>query len=226
MSLRLAGSFASLLGALAFMTALPSERLAAQYAQPSLVRQRDAAWESERLRVRTVSVAPGARLAAPEGGADRVVVFLTAGLDGRMPAADAIWQPAGAPEGENRGRLRAEAVVVDVKPSPASAEGGTPLEALSAHDGATARVLIDNPRVAVMKMRYRPYPLTLDVPHAHPQDALVVYLSGGHTWLPFSGWGYPTRVRRGEFDVIPARTLHSFGNAGGDNLEFLVILPK
>ena len=59
------------------------------------------------------------------------------------------------------------------------------MEALSSHDSSDVRLLIDNARVAVMKLRYRPNPMTLDPPHAHPQDALAVYLSGGHTWSPF-----------------------------------------
>jgi quercetin dioxygenase-like cupin family protein len=225
MSLRLIGSFAPLLVVLTCVT-LPPQRLAAQYAHASAGRQYASGWENDRIRVRTVSVEPGARLAAPQGGADRVLVFLTGDLDGRMPAAEAIWQPTGGPEPENRGRVRVDAIVVDVKPGTGSAASGTPFEALSSHDSSNVLPLIDNARVAVMRLHYRPYPLTLDPPHAHPEDALVVYLSGGFTWSPFSAWGYPARVHRGELDVIPAHTRHSFGNAGGDNLDFLMILPK
>jgi quercetin dioxygenase-like cupin family protein len=224
MSRTLAGSLAPLLGALGFF-ALPSVHLAAQYPRPSLARQFGSAWESNRIRVRTVSVEPGARLAAPQDGADRVLIFLTADLDGRMPAA-ATWQPAGEPEPVNRGRLRVDAIVVDLKPGTAGAGGGTPLESTAVRDRVDARVLIDNARVAVMKLRYLPYPTSLEQAHDHPQDALVVYLAGGYTWLPDAGWGYPAAVRRGEFSVVPAHTLHSFGNAGGDALEVLLIVPK
>ena len=225
MSLRLIGSFVPLLVVVTWVT-LPPQRLAAQDALRYAGRQNASLWENDRIRVRTVSVEPGARLVAPEGGADRVLVFLTGDLDGRMPAAEAIWQPTGGPEPENRARGRVDAIVVDVKPGTASAGSGTPVEALSAHDSSDVRLLIDNARVAVLKLRYRPNPLTLDPPHAHPQDALVVYLSGGHTWSPFSAWGYPARVHRGEFDVIPAHMRHNFGNGGGDNLELLMILAK
>ena len=225
MSLRLIGSFAPLLVVVTWVT-LPPPRLAAQDALRSAGRQNASGWENDRIRVRTVSVEPGARLAAPQGGANRVLVFLTGDLDGRMPAAEAIWQPAGGPEPENRARGRVNAVVVDVKPGTGPAGSGTPVEALPSHDGSDVRLLIDNARVAVMRLRYRPIPMALDPPHAHPQDALAVYISGGHTWSPFSAWGYPARVHRGEFEVIPAHTLHSFRNGGNDNLELLMILPK
>jgi quercetin dioxygenase-like cupin family protein len=222
---KLIGSCAPLLAVVAWVT-LPPQRLAAQYASGSSGRQAVSAWENDRIRVRTVSVAPGARLAAAPGGADRVIVFLTGDLDGHMPAAEAIWQPGGGPESENHGAVRVDAIVVDVKPGTGSAASETPVEAVSSDDGANARLLIDNARVTVMKLRYRPYPVTLPAPHAHSQDALVVYLSGGFTWPPYIGWGYPARVHRGEFDVIPAHLHHSFGNAGGDNLDFLMILAK
>ena len=224
MSLKLVGSCAPFLAAWVWVT-LPPQPLAAQYAPASAGRQHAAGWENDRIRVRTVSVEPGARLAAPEGGADRVLVFLTGDLDGRMPAAEAVWQPAGGPEPENRGRVRVDAIVVDVKPGTGGAASETPVEALSSYDRSSARLLIDNARVKVMKLQYRPYPFTLDTPHAHPQDTLVVYLSGGLTW-PLGDYEYPTRVHRGELGVIPAHTPHSFRNVGGDNLEFLMILAK
>ena len=223
MSLKLVGSCAPLLAAWVWVT-LPPQPLAAQYGSASAGRQHVSGWENDRIRVRTVSVEPGARLAAAEGGADRVLVFLTGDLEGRMPAAEAIWQPAGGPEPENRGRLRVDAIVVDVKPGTGGATGETPVEALSSYNRSNARLLIDNARVAVMKLQYRPYAMTLDTPHSHPQDALVVYLSGGLTWP--SPYDYPARVHRGELDVIPAHMHHSFRNVGGDNLEFLMILAK
>ena len=60
-----------------------------------------------------------------------------------------------------------------------------------------------------------------------PRDinAVIVYLHGGYTWLPTAGWD-TYRVRRGDIDVLPANTIHTFGNAGGDPLEFLAIFPK
>jgi hypothetical protein len=218
------GSFASLLCVLG-LAASPGG-LADQYSGSSRARQYPSGWQNDRIRVRTISVDPGARLAAAPASADRVLVFLTADLDGRMPSAEAIWQPASEPERENRGRVRVDAIAVDVKAATASPSSGTPFEALSVRDGVDARVLIDNPRVVVTRLRYSPYSLSVDRPHVHSQDALVVYLAGGYTWPLIQDWGYTTRVRRGEFDVVPAHTFHSFGNAGGDSLEFLVIIPR
>ena len=230
--MKLIRSFAPLLVVATWVT-FPPQHLAAQYGRAASGWPSASGWENDRIRVRTVSVDPGARLAAAPGGADRVLVFLTGDFDGRMPAAEAIWQPSGGPEPENRGRVRVDAIVVDVKPgtgNPAGGTpipaGGTPIEVQPSHDSPDVRVLIDNPSVSVMRLRYRPYPLTFDPPHAHPGDALVVYLSGGYTWSPFTAWGAPEHVRRGDLDLIPAHMDHSFASAGGDSLDLLMILAK
>ena len=100
------------------------------------------------------------------------------------------------------------------------------MELLSSHDSSDVRLLIDNARVKVMKLRYRPNPMT-------PTRRTLIR----KTRSPFASraatrgrrsvpWGYPARVHRGEFDVIPAHTLHSFRNGGDDNLELLMILAK
>src|SRR5262249_27822 len=112
MTLRLTGTLSSLFCALGFI-ALESDHSSAQYSQPSLAKLYESGWENDRLRVRTVSIEPGARL-EERGDVDRVVVFLTADLDGRMPQADAIWQSAGGPPLENHGRLRVDAIMIDV----------------------------------------------------------------------------------------------------------------
>lgn len=224
MTLRLTGTTSSLLCALGFL-AFASDHSSAQYSQPSLAKLYESGWENDRLRVRAVSVEPGARL-EDRGDVDRVLVFLTADLEGRMPPADAIWQSAGGPALENHGRLRVNAIVIDVKSGPPSGIGMTSPEALPSTDGIESRLLIDNAHVIVSRLRYAANAYLADPWHFHPQDALVVYLSGGYTWLPYGGWGLPTRVHRGDIDVVPANTFHSFRNAGSDPLEFLVIMPK
>jgi hypothetical protein len=153
-----------------------------------------------------------------------VFVFLTADLQGRIPPAEAIWQPAGAQELENRGRLCVEAVLIEVQNVPASAPGVTPPEMLSMADAVEVRLLIDNPRVIVTKQRYLPGAYA-GPRHFHPQDAVIVYLRGGYTWLPYFAPG-PHRVRRETLMFCPRTRFHRFSNAGGDPLEFLVIFPK
>jgi quercetin dioxygenase-like cupin family protein len=222
MRLQLAGSFVSFLGVLGVVI-LTQTPVAAQYSQQSLATRYDSGWESDRVRVRTISVEPGAQ-ALTQNDADRVLVYLTADGQGRMPQAEAIWQPAGTGKLENRGKLRMEAVLIELKNAPTSAVGVTPLEALPGTDDGDVRLLIDNARVIVTKQRYSPNAYTGPW-HFHPQDAIIVYLRGGYTWLP-SARGGPYRVNRGDFDVLPANTFHAFSNAGGDPLEFLVIFPK
>ena len=90
--------------------------------------------------------------------------------------------------------------------------------------GVNVSTVIDNDRVLVLKQRYEP--IAYGGPqHFHGEDVLLVYLRGGYTWPLADLWG-ASRVRRGEVDVIPANTLHRLGNAGGDPLELLVIVPK
>ena len=198
--------------------------VAAQYSHESLAQRYGSGWENDQVRVRTIAVEPGAQMPA-QADADRVLVFLTADLQGRSPAADAVWQPAGAQELENRGNRRVEAVLIELKNVPASTFGITPPEALSATGAGDARILIDNPRVTVTRQRYSPGTYAAEAWHFHPQDAVVVYLRGGYTWAPTADGG-PYRVRRGEVDVVPANTVHSFSNAGSDPLEAVVIFPK
>jgi quercetin dioxygenase-like cupin family protein len=222
MSVRLGGLLPSTLGVL--LMVLSQGSAAAQYVQPSLANRYESGWENDQLRVRRISIEPGAQ-APVQHDADSVFVFLTADLQGRMPPAEAIWQPAGAQELENRGRLRVDAVLIELKNGPVSAPGITPPEVLPTADAVDVRLLIDNPRVIVAKQRYFAGAYAVGPRHFHPQDALIVYLRGGFTLLPYSAQG-PYRVRRGDIDVLPANTFHRFGNAGGDPLEFLVIFPK
>lgn len=223
MRLRLAGSLRSLLGVVVLIVLIQGP-VAAQYPQPSLAKRYESGWENDRVRVRTISVEPGEQIPAQDD-ADRLLVFLTADLQGRMPQAEAIWQSAGTRELENRGSVRVKAVLIELKNVPTSAIGVTPPEALPGTGAVDVRLLIDNPRVIVTKQRYSPSAYIGGPWHFHPQDAVIVYLRGGYTWLPYAGWG-AYRVRRGDIDVVPANTFHTFSNAGGDPLEFLVIFPK
>jgi quercetin dioxygenase-like cupin family protein len=215
-------SFASISRAVAplVMSALLAGPAAAQYERPRSAEPQQLSWENNRLRLSRILVEPGGSLPA---GADRVLVYLTAGPDGMMPA-EAVWQPARSGDIQNRGRVRLEAIAIELKDVPQAAAGGTPPEALAAAHGADVSLLIDNPRVMVTKHRYAPYAFVGPL-HFHAEDMLVVYLRGGYTWPAGGGWG-SYRVRRGEMDVIPANTFHTLANAGADPLEFLAIIPR
>ena len=76
----------------------------------------------------------------------------------------------------------------------------------------------------MLKARYRSTAYATPL-HFHPRDLLAVYLAGGYTWLPQPEWG-AYRVTRGEVDLVPADTLHLFGNAGSDPLDCLLVFPK
>jgi quercetin dioxygenase-like cupin family protein len=197
--------------------------VAAQYGERTSASRTPASWENDQFRVRRIALAPGAQIVPPEGQ-DTVLVFLTADLDGRMPPAEAVWLDRGPRPLENRGHERFEAIAIGVKDGPASGRAGTPAELVNLTDQADVRVLIDGPRAMVLKARYRSNAYATPL-HFHPRDLLAVYLAGGYTWLPKAEWG-SYRVTRGEVDLVPADTLHLFGNAGSDPLDCLLIVPK
>jgi hypothetical protein len=149
---------------------------------------------------------------------------MTADLDGRMPPAEASWHAGGPRELRNRGRARFEGLLIEFKNVTQRTSGATLPEAYGWPDVVDAWRLIENPQVTVVKERL--YPVTYyDSQHFHNEDVIVVYLGAGYTWPPVKTLGY-YRVNRGDFDIVPANTLHSFANAGGDPLVFLVIAPK
>lgn len=205
-------------------------------------------WENDDVRVARVRLAPGERVSAdsPSGS---VVVYLTAGLDGRMPAADASWQAPGSFDMENRGRVRFEAIVVQFKrtvPDAARATASTgqaygpinarmPLSAWAGYgygyfdDSYRERVrsetLVDSPALTVTKVR-TPGSMHLDQLRVDPAPRVVVYLRGGYAWPEEMSWYGATRVRRGDVRVLPANTPYTLSNAGSDPGEFLVIAQK
>src|SRR5438270_3707992 len=106
------------------LTLLPQTRYAAQQNPTGPYRVQ---WENDQVRVARVTLAPGQSLdsAAPNG---RVVIFLTADLDGRLPSHEAAWIEDAAVT--NRGASRFEAIVIDVKTAPSGATGVTAAEAV------------------------------------------------------------------------------------------------
>ena len=91
MTLRLAESSSSLIGVLGVVLLFQGP-VAAQYSHESLAQRYGSGWENDQLRVRTIAVEPGAQMPA-QADADRVLVFLTADLQGRKN-----WRIAGAAE--------------------------------------------------------------------------------------------------------------------------------
>jgi mannose-6-phosphate isomerase-like protein (cupin superfamily) len=217
------------LGLLAAISALPLTSpfvsfLGAQTAQrPNSYSHLE--WENEQLRISRVSIAPGDRLSG-DSQIGSVMVFLTADLDGRMPAAEAVWYPADPRGFENRARTRFEALLIELKDAPSRSGDATLPEAVRYGDTAESWTIVDNPRISVMKQRF-PGASDADPLHFHPNDLIAIYLRGGYAWpLGVTYYDGPGRVTRGDVRIVPANTLHRFGNAGFDPLEFLVIVPR
>ena len=192
-------------------------------------------WENERIQVHRVALAPGEKLSG-DSSSGSVIVFLTADLDGRMPAAEAAWRDAGPVTMENRGPARFEALVIHLKERATAGAGMTAPEVVRASGvvstdslhglrdaGIRAQNLIVNDRISVTKERYG-FPWPVDPQHFHAQDAIVIHLRGGYVWTG-TAFSSPDRVRRGDVRIVPGNVLHINGNAGSDPLEFLLIIP-
>ena len=192
-------------------------------------------WENDRMQVHRVTLAPGEKVSGESIGGS-VIVYLTADLDGRMPAAEAAWREAGAVTMENRGVARFEALVIRLKDGAPRDGGMTAPEVVRAsgavapgfpdrfHDAAIrAQNLIVNDRISVTKERYG-VSWPVDPQHFHAQDAVVIHLRGGYVW-PGTAFAAPDRVRRGDIRIVPGNVLHTNGSAGSDPLEFLLIIP-
>ena len=200
-------------------------------------------WENDALRVVRVILEPGQHATA-ESSSGAVMVFLTADLNGRMPASEAAWQEPGPIELENHGPARFEAIIIQFKQSVLQ---GAPTPAVqraySARSGATAgpihaiewrmygsepvksQMLIDRPRLTVTKERY-PVTTFLDPVRADPNDTVVVYLRGSYVWSAEPWYPAAVRVHRGDVRVLPANALYTLSNAGGDPSEFIVVARR
>lgn len=201
--------------------------------QPAL----SVAFEDDQVRVLHVVLDPGesTEIRGSPGG---VLVYLTADLDGRIPAAEAAWQPEGTTTLSNRARTRFEGILVELPAPKSPTPSALPPEAtwkyesldqvgyLGLHRAERPRVatVIDNPRVLVTRHRVVPWVRTERF-HMHRREVVLVYLAGGTIRGSTGGPGV-RRVRRGEFDVLPANLLHAFRNEGNDPMDFVMIAPK
>jgi hypothetical protein len=203
-------------------------------------------WEDDDVRVVRVVLAPGERVTA-ESPAGSVIVYLTANLDGRIPPAEASWQPAGSMELENRGRARFEALVIQYKRTipaststtaePSQRDAGEMKPSMPAWSGygygyvdysyrerVKSETLVDTGGVTVTKVR-QPASMYLEAPEIDSYDRVVVYLRGGYAWPSepsYSGYS-AVPVRRGDVRVLGANEPYSLSNPGGDPSEFIVI---
>jgi hypothetical protein len=200
-------------------------------------------WENDAVRVGRMILPPGQRATA-ESSSGAVIVFLTADLSGRMPAAEAAWQEPGTIELENHGHVRFEAIIIQFK-QPAvqdartptvppaylapGAAAGWPMYATGrttyGDEPVNSQTLIDRPGLTVTKERH-PVTTSVDPVRVDPNDTVVVYLRGGYVWSAEPWQPGAVRVHRGDVRVLPANSLYSLGNAGSDPSEFVVVARR
>jgi hypothetical protein len=192
------------------------------------------AFEDAQLRVHPVSLAPGGR-AELRAHADALIIPFGNDLDGRAPLDPVSWHPAGATTLENRGPMPFDALVVELVAPRSEAASSLPPEvtpeavrsSLLYHraEGRRVRTVLDNPRVLVTAHRLPDWQPTTEPWHWHSREVVLVYLAGGEI-AGSTGQLDARRVRRGDFDVLPANLPHVFQNVGNAPIEFLLIAPK
>ena len=137
-------------------------------------------FEDEHVRVLRVRLEPGREVMAHDHP-DAVLVYFTADLHGRMPPAEAQWQPAGVHEPENAARTWFEAVLVELKQ--AAPQEAPPAAVAQEADpywvGTRVTRLLDNAKVTVSKYRLAPMARGELRPY-HLNEAVIVYLRGGY----------------------------------------------
>jgi hypothetical protein len=188
----------------------------------------------EDVRVQRLRLPAGERTGIADHR-DGLLVYLTADLEGRRPAAEAVWQPAGTTALDNQARTTFEAIFVELVSAAAPPPSPLPPEILPERieayapdyyaEGHRVRTIVDTPRVLVTRHRLPPWQPRLERLHTHPRGIVLVYLAGGEMAGSTGRFGV-RRVRRGDIDVLPAGTWHAFRNAGNDAIEFLMITPK
>ena len=189
-------------------------------------------FEDDQVRVLRMRLGPGEQ-ATTHSHPDAVLVYLTANLEGRMPPAEAEWQPASTHEPENSASASFQALLVELKLAPTQVAAPLAPELAPAAPTMGIRVtrLIENARVTVSKHRLAPM-VRGERLHFHLQDTVIVYLRGGYMTGttgrrgPYGTYDGSYKVRRGQVDVLPANTLHAFANMGNDPIEFVMIQPK
>lgn len=200
--------------------------------------------ETDDVRVGRVMLPPGDRVTI-ESPAGSVIVYMTADLDGRMPPAEAAWQPAGSIDMENRGRARFEALVIQFKRTiPASAVSpASPTRTMSpstrawgdygygrwmdyAYERPKSETLVDTAGVTVTKVR-QPPPAYVEPASIDANDRVVVFLRQGYVWPSLTSYSYDAlAVHRGDVRVLAANEPYTFSNAGFDPGEFVVVARR
>jgi quercetin dioxygenase-like cupin family protein len=192
------------------------------------------AFQDDQVRVRRVSLESGASAQMREHP-DALLVALTANLDGRVRPDEPAWYAAGTTTLENRAATRFDGILVELTAPPSNTPAPLPPEAVADRvpddlpgyrmEGHRVRTVVDNPRVLVTWHRLPPWQPQFEPRHVHPREVVLVYVAGGEIRGSTGRLGV-RRVRRGDFDVLPANVLHAFRNAGNDPIEFLMITPK
>jgi hypothetical protein len=201
--------------------------------------------ETDDVRVGRVVLAPGDRVTVESPGGS-VIVYMTANLDGRMPPAEAAWQPAGSIDMENRGRARFEALVIQFKRTvPASTPSAAPPPARTmspfalasrdygygpwmdyAYERPKSETLVDTAGITVTKVR-QPPPTYVEPASIDANDRVVVFLRQGYVWPSLTSYSYDAlAVHRGEVRVLAGNEPYTFSNAGFDPNEFLVVARR
>lgn len=193
-----------------------------------------AAFESDQVRVRRVQLTPGERTEIRDHP-DALLIPFTADLEGNVPLDDVTFHMTGTTTLENQAATPFAGILVELIAPPSDMPAFLPPEVAAERvpgyspmyrrEGHRVRTIVDNSRVLVTIHRLPAWQPRTEPKHWHSRELVLVYLASGEIKGSAGRLG-ARRVRRGDFDVLPAKVPHAFDNVGNDPIEFLMITPK
>lgn len=191
-------------------------------------------FESDQVRLHRLQLAPGARLELPDHP-DALLIPFTLDLDGRIAHDRPTWLAAGTTTLANHAATPFSGMLVELTAPPSDMPASLPPEVVADRiaryswpyrmERLRVRTIVDNPRVLVTKHSLPAWQPRTEPKHWHAREVVLVYLTGGEIVGAARRLG-ARRVRRGEFDVLPANVPHASGNLGNDPVEFLMVTAK
>lgn len=182
--------------------------------------------DNARVRVLHVVLAPGEKNALHDHP-DHVAVTLGdtsarfTGPDGKSQdlvrkAGEAIYIGAGKHAGENIGKGKLEAIIVELKGNAAPTAAPA-----ASRPGLTSTPLLENPRVRVVRATADPS-FAEPAGTTHDYDQVVIPLGTGTVALTVDG-KTTTSWKLGDATFIGRGTPHESKNTGGKSLDFVIV---
>ena len=131
-----------------------------------------------------------------------------------------MYTPAHTHAGENIGKTRVDALIVEFK-APAAGTATVP----SARDNMAIKMLAEGPRAVVYRATAEPT-FTEPAGSKHEFDQIVISLGAAPMSLSIDGKPAKTTWKRGDVQFIGRGVSHESKNTGGKPVDFMIVAVK